>query len=69
METVARITVQNPNLTEAQEGALQPVKKLAQQRPLVLKLLAQKVVQKDVKINSNEGCNCTPQLKSIHEYN
>jgi len=48
METVARITVQNPNLTEALEGALQPVKKLAQQRPLVLRLPALKVVQKDV---------------------
>merc|ERR1719219_829230 len=49
METVARITVQNPNLTEVLEGALQPVKKLAQQRPLVLRLPALKVVQKGVK--------------------
>merc|ERR1712241_1168896 len=48
METVVKITVQNPNLMEVQEGALQPVKKLAQQRPLVLRLPALKDVQKDV---------------------
>ena len=48
MEIVAKITVQNPNLAEVEEDALELALKPAQQRPLVLRLHALKVVQKDV---------------------
>ena len=44
----AKITVQNPNLTEVEEDALELALKPAQQRPLVLRLHVLKVVQKDV---------------------
>ena len=48
MEIAAKITAQNPNLTEVEEDVLELALRPAQQLPLVLRLHVLKVVQKDV---------------------